>query len=95
MHLWLQTIVRPQYTMEHPILVKVMVQPALHIVTTDRRECNARPEMMWAFLAVAGSSGRSRVQVCANCTLSPFGRRATRCALAVKMLVAGVFVVRK
>ncbi len=45
-HLWPQTIVQPQYPMEHPILVKVTVQPTLHIVTMDRRECNARPGMM-------------------------------------------------
>jgi hypothetical protein len=93
-HLWPQTIVRPQYMMEHPILVKVMVQPALHIATMDRRECNARPGMMWAFLAAAGSSGRSRVQVCVDCTLSPFGRWATRGTVAVQMFVAGVLVVR-
>jgi hypothetical protein len=27
-------------------LVKMTVQPALHIATTDRRECDARPGMM-------------------------------------------------
>jgi hypothetical protein len=81
--------------MEHPILVKVMVQPSLHIVTMDRRECNARPGMMWAFLAAAGSLGRSRVQVCIDCTLSPFSRWATRGTVAVQMFVAGALVVRK
>ncbi len=81
--------------MEQPILVKVTVQPALHIVTIDRRECNAKPGMMWASLAAAGSSGRLRVQVCVDCTLSPFGRRATRGTVAVQMFVAGAFVVRK
>jgi hypothetical protein len=94
-HLWPQTMVRPRYTMDHRILVKVTVQPALHIVTTDRRECNARPGMMWAFLAVAGSSGRSRVQVYLECTLSPFGRRVTRGMVAAQMFVAGALVVRK
>jgi hypothetical protein len=81
--------------MEHPILVKVTVQPALHIVTMDRRECDARPGMMWAFLVAAGSSGRSRVQVCVDCTLSPFGRQATRGTVAAQMFVAGALVVRK
>jgi hypothetical protein len=95
MHLWPQTIVQPRYTMEHPILVKVTVQLALHIATTDRRECNARPGMMWAFLAAAGNSGRSRVQVCIDCALSPFGRQVTRGTLAVQMLVTGTSVVRK
>jgi hypothetical protein len=81
--------------MEHQILVKVMVQPALHIVTTDRRECNARPGMMWAFLAATGSSGRSRVQVCVDYTLSSFGRQVTRGTVAAQMFVAGALVVRK
>jgi hypothetical protein len=35
------------------------------------------------------------VQVCVNCTLSPFGRRATRGTLAVQILVTGALVVRK
>jgi hypothetical protein len=35
------------------------------------------------------------VQVCVDCTLSPFGRRATRGTLAAHMLVAGELVVRK
>jgi hypothetical protein len=81
--------------MEHPILVKVTVQPVLHIVTTDRRECNVRLGMMWAYLAAAGSSGRSRVQVCIDWTLSPFGRWATRGTVAAQMFVAGASVVRK
>jgi hypothetical protein len=43
----------------------------------------------------AGSSGRSRAQVCIDCTLSPFGRQVTRGTLAAQMLVASAFVVRK
>ncbi len=35
------------------------------------------------------------MQVCIDCTLSPFGRRATRGTLAAQMLVAGAFEVRK
>ncbi len=66
-----------------------------HIVTMDRREWDARPGMMWAFLAAAGSLGRSRVQVCVDCTLSPFGRRATREMVAAQMFVTGALVVRK
>ncbi len=46
MHLWLQTIILLQYTIVQPILEKVMVHPALHIVTTDRREWEARPGIM-------------------------------------------------
>jgi hypothetical protein len=56
---------------------------------------NARPGMMWALLAAAGSSGRSRVQVCVDWTLSPFGRRATRGTVAAQIFVAGALVVRK
>ncbi len=77
------------------ILVKVTVHPALHMVTMERRECDARPGMMWAARAPAGRSGRSRVQVCIDCTLSPFGRRARRGTVAGTMLVASASVVRK
>ena len=62
-HLCPQTIVRPQYTMVQLIFVKVTVHPVLHIVTTERREWDARPGMIWAACALAGRSGRSRVQV--------------------------------
>jgi hypothetical protein len=33
------------------------------MVTTERREWDARPGMIWAARAPAGRSGRSRVQV--------------------------------
>ncbi len=45
-HLWPQMIVLPRYTIVQPILEKVTVHPALHIVTTDRSECKARPGIM-------------------------------------------------
>jgi len=77
------------------IFVNVTVHPALHIVTTESREWDARPGMMWAARAPAGRSGRSRVQVCVDCTLSPLGRRAMRGTVAGTMLVAGASVVRK
>ncbi len=51
--------------------------------------------MMWAAHALAGRSGKSRVQVCVDCTLSLFGRRAIRGTVAGTMLVAGASVVRK
>jgi hypothetical protein len=94
-HLCPQTIVRPRYTMVHLIFVKVTVHPALHMVTSKRREWDARPGMIWAARAPAGRSGRSRVQVCVDCTLSPLGRRAMRGTSAGTMLVAGASVVRK
>jgi hypothetical protein len=43
----------------------------------------------------AGSSGRSRVQVCIDCTLSPLGRRVMRGTVAGMILEAGALVVRK
>jgi hypothetical protein len=45
-HLWPQTIVLLRYTIVQPILEKVTVHPALHIVTTDRSKCEVRPGMM-------------------------------------------------
>jgi hypothetical protein len=45
-HLWLHTMVCPQYTIVHPIFMKVTVHPALHMVVTERSECKARPGMM-------------------------------------------------
>ncbi len=77
------------------IFVNITVHPALHIVTTERREWDARPGMMWAACALAGRSGRSMVQVCVDCTLSLLGRRAMRGTVAGTMLVAGASVVRK
>jgi hypothetical protein len=48
----------------HPIFVKVTVHPALHIVTTDRSECNLRLGMMQAMQAPGGNDGMSRVHLC-------------------------------
>ncbi len=45
-HLWPQTNVLPCYMIVQPILEKVMVHPALHIVTTDRSKWEARPGIM-------------------------------------------------
>jgi hypothetical protein len=56
-HLWLQTIVLPRYTIVQPILEKVTVHPTLHIVMMDRRECEARPGIMQAARAPGGNKG--------------------------------------
>jgi hypothetical protein len=77
------------------IFVKVTVHPALHMVTTERRECDTRPGMMCAAQAPAGRFGRSRVHVWVECTLSPLERWAMRGTAAGRMLVAGASVVRK
>ncbi len=45
-HLWPQTTVLPRYMNVQPILEKVMVHPALHIVMMDRSKCKARPGIM-------------------------------------------------
>ncbi len=77
------------------IVVKVTVHPALHIVMTESNDCDARPGITWAAWAPAGRSGKSRVQVCVNCTLSPYGRQAMRDTAARTMFVAGASVVKK
>ena len=94
-HLCPQTIVRPQFTMVQLIFVKVTVHPALNMMTTERREWDARPGMIWAAHAPAGRSGRSRVQVWVDCTLSPLGRWVMRGTSAGMMLGVGASVVRK
>ncbi len=45
-HLCLHNMVWPQYMIAHLIFMKVMVHPALHIVTMDKIKCEARPGMM-------------------------------------------------
>ncbi len=71
------------------------MHPALHIVTTESNQYDTRPGITWDAWAQAGRSGKSRVHVCADCTLSPFGRRAMRCTAARTMFVAGASVVKK
>jgi hypothetical protein len=76
------------------IFVKVTRHPALHTVTMESNKCDARPGMMWATQAPAGRSGRSRVQVCVDCTMSPLGKWEMRGTVASTMLVAGALVVK-
>ncbi len=78
-----------------PIFVKVTLHPALHMVTTKRRECAARPGMIWAVQARLGRDGRSSVHVWVDDTHSPLGRGAMSGTTAGRMLVAGAAVVRK
>ncbi len=94
-HLWLQTILLPWYTVVHPVLEKVTVHPALHIVMTDRSECEARPGMMCAPCALGGNEGMLRVHVCVECSRLPLGRGAMMGEAVGRMLVAGAEVVRK
>jgi hypothetical protein len=78
-----------------PIFVKMMLQPALHKVTTDRRECKVSPGMMWAVWAQVGSLGRSSIHVWVDDTHLLLGRCAMRGTMARMMFVAGAVVVRK
>ncbi len=94
-HLCPQTVVLPQYMIVHPIFVKVMAQPALHIVTTESSKWEARPEMMWVSCAPGGNDGMSSVHMCIECTCSPFRRWAMMGMVVGRMLVAGALVVRK
>jgi hypothetical protein len=77
------------------IFVKVTVHPASHIVTMESNECDARPGITWAARALAERSGKSRVQVCVDCTMSPFGRQGMRGTAARTIFVAGASVIKK
>jgi hypothetical protein len=81
--------------MVQPIFMKMMLQPALHKVTTNRSKCAASPGMMWAVRAGRGSVGRLSKHVWVDDTRLPLGRRATRGMMAGMMLVTGAAVVRK
>ena len=94
-HFLPQTMVRPRYLTMHPILVKCTSHPALHKVTTDRSECEARPGMMWAARALRGRARMSSVHVCVECTLSPLGRHAIIGVVVCCTFEAGALVVRK
>ncbi len=74
-HLLLQRMILPWCVIVHPILVKATLQPPLHRVTTEMREQELRPGIMWAWCAMAGRAGMLNVHVCMECTHSPFGRR--------------------
>jgi hypothetical protein len=78
-----------------PILVKWMVQPALHKLTTDRSECEARPRMMWVVRAHGGNEGMLMVHVCVECTHLPSVRWAIIGLVVGTILVVGASVVRK
>jgi hypothetical protein len=40
----------------------------LESVTILMRECDAKPGIMWARRAMAGSLSKSNIQVCVDCT---------------------------
>ncbi len=94
MHLLPHRIVRSRCVIVHPIFIKRTLHPALLSLTTLKRECNAKPGMMWARSGVAGRSGKSNLQVCLDCTWLLLSRRATMGLLANCTLVTGALVVR-
>ena len=47
--------------------------PAFHSCTVESKDWAARPEMMCAIIALAGSSGMARVHVCVELTRAPSG----------------------
>ncbi len=95
-HLLQQMMIRLWQLMVQLILVKVTgVHPVLHMVMMESNQCDARPGITWATRAPVRRSGRLRVQVCVDCTLSLLGRQAMRGTVARTMLVAGALVVRK
>ena len=47
--------------------------PALHNCKMESKDWAARPGMMCAILALAGSSGMARVHVCVDLTRTPSG----------------------
>ena len=53
--------IRPLYFTIQPILLKITSQAALHSFITERRECDAKPGMMWPRRALEGNSGRYMV----------------------------------
>ncbi len=71
-----------------------MVHPALHKLTIDRSECEARPGMMWAARARDGDEGMLMVHMCVECTRLPLGRWAMMGLVVGTMLVAGMLVIR-
>ncbi len=81
--------------MVQAIFVKVTLYPALHMVTTKRRECVARPRMMWAVQTRLGRDRRLRVRVWVDDMHLPLGRNAMSGTMAGRMLVTGAAVVRK
>jgi hypothetical protein len=95
MHLLPHRIVQPRCVLVHPIFVKRTSHPALQSVTTLTIVCNAKPGMMWAQHAMAGSLGKSNLHICMDCTWSLLGRPAIMGLLASCTLVTGVPGVRK
>jgi hypothetical protein len=73
----------------------IALQYALHRVTMEMREWEARPGMMWVCHAEAWRVGMLRVHVCMEYSHLPFGSWAMMGLLVGRMLVMGAVVMRK
>ena len=72
-HLWPCRTVLPLYFTVAPMSFSSTSHPALHNLTTERRECRDSPGIMCPVLAFLGSCGRSSLHVCVDCTEFPSG----------------------
>jgi hypothetical protein len=79
----------------HSILEQETLHPALHSLTTDRREWDANPGMMCPILAASGSSGIAKVQVCVDCTCKPSGMVTLIGMVAIVISDVGASVTKK
>ena len=94
-HLCPQTIIFPLCLIVHPILVKMTSHPALHRLTTEISECDARCGSTCACRAFSGKFSSCNVHVCVVQIVSPFGNFARIGVAAGCMFVKGAVVVRK
>ena len=88
-------IVSPLYLTVASYFVKVISHPALHRVTAERRECAARPGMMYPCRAAVGSCGMSSRHLLVDFTLFPSGKVTLIWSPSGSMVVACAFVIRK
>ena len=88
-------MVLPLYLMVHPILLKVTSHPALHSVTTEMREWEARVGRMCAIPALSGNPSMVSSHVWVEQMRSPFGSVARIGVTVGCLFVPGAVVVRK
>ena len=88
-------IVFPLYFTTAPPFVNVISHPALHSVTTEMRECAARPGIMYPLRAAAGSCGMSRRHLFSDLTLFPSGSVTLIWSPSWSIVVACAFVIKK
>ena len=87
--------VLPLYFTVTPILVKVTSQPASQSVTTDSRECDANPGMMWPICARVGRCGRSSRHRWVEATFFPSGSVTLICLSGISLFAMCASVIRK